>query len=71
MSEGVLPSIERWWPHIDIEFKHEILADLNTPLSESALAQLYGLCGEPAATGSVTLTEREKSYILTQTEFVD
>jgi len=71
MSEGVLPPVERWWPYIDIEFKHEILADLDTPLSEAALAQLSRLCGEPAATGSVTLTEREKSFILTQTEFVD
>ena len=71
MSEIVLPPIERWWPYLDIEFKHEILADLNTPLTAHLLAQVSSLCDEPAVTGSVTLTEREKTFILTQIEFVD
>lgn len=71
MNEGVMPPIERWWPYIDIEYKHEILADLDAPLSEQALTQLSSLCSGPAVTGSVTLSENEKSYIHTQTEFVD
>lgn len=71
MSEFVLPPIERWWPQLDIEFKHEILADLDAPLSAPALAQLVHLCGEDPEAGPAALSEREKAFILTQIEVVD
>ena len=71
MREIVLPAIERWWPHLEIEFKHEILVDLEAPLSSQTLAEVARLCGATIETGPATLSEREREYIRTQIEFVD
>ena len=71
MSEIVLPPIERWWPHLDIAFKHEILANLDAPLTATTLAELASLCGESAVPHPDTLSESEKEFIRTQIEFVD
>jgi len=72
MSNG-LPPIERWWPPLDVTFKHEILADLAAPLSPAAREAVYLLSGTtpPAAEGPVRLTASEQSYIRTQVEAVD
>lgn len=68
-----LPPIERWWPPLDVTFKHEILADLDAPLSPAALEAVYALGGTvpPAGAGAVRLTAAEQSYIRTQVEAVD
>lgn len=71
MSEIVLPPIERWWPHLDIDSKHEILADLDAPLSPKTLAEIARLCDFIIEEGSATLADREKEYIRTQIEVVD
>jgi hypothetical protein len=71
MSEIVLPPIERWWPHLDIDSKHEILADLYAPLSPKTLAEIARLCDFIIEEGSATLADREKEYIRTQIEVVD
>ena len=71
MSEIVLPPIERWWPHLDIDSKHQILADLDTPLSPKTLAEVARLCDSNIEEGPATLSDREKEYIRTQIEVVD
>ena len=71
MSEIVLPPIDRWWPHLDIDFKHEILADLDAPLTPKALAEVARLCDSTFKPGPATLSDPEKDYIRTQIEFVD
>lgn len=73
MSNNGLPPIERWWPPLDVAFKHEILADLDAPLSEAALEAVYALSGKapPAGAGVVRLTVAEQGYIRTQVEAVD
>jgi hypothetical protein len=64
--------IERWWPHLDIEHKHEILSDLDAPLSFAVMDAVTRLSGEPAGeTRGARLSEAEKSYIRTQIETVD
>ncbi len=71
MSEIVLPPIDRWWPYLDIDFKHEILANLDAPLSPKALAEVARLCDSIIEPGPATLSDREKEYIRTQIEVVD
>lgn len=71
MSDTALPPIDRWWPHLEIEFKHEILADLKAPLSDQVLAEVARLSGQPKAPQPMALSEQEKDFILTQIEFVD
>lgn len=73
MGNNGLPPIERWWPPLDVTFKHEILADLDAPLSPAALEAIFVLSGKalPAPAGSVRLTAAEQGYIRTQVEAVD
>ncbi|TFD80351.1 hypothetical protein E3T54_03775 [Cryobacterium sp. Sr8] len=73
MNNNGLPPIERWWPPLDVTFKHEILADLDAQLSPAALAAVYALAGTapPADSGAVRLSSGEQSYIRTQVEAVD
>ncbi|TFB53067.1 hypothetical protein [Cryobacterium tagatosivorans] len=58
---------------LDVTFKHEILADLDAPLSPAALEEVFRLSGKasPDLAGSVRLTAAEQSYIRTQVEAVD
>lgn len=65
--------IEKWWPHVDIKCKHEILTDLDAPLSQTVLEAVAHITGhEPGTQASpVRLSEREKDYIRTQMEPVD
>ena len=71
MSATVLPPIDRWWPHLDIDFKHEILANLDDPLSTEALAEVARLCDSTIEPGPAALSDSEKEYIRTQIEVVD
>ena len=71
MNAPSMPPIELWWPHLDIEFKHEILRDPDAALSQGALAQVYRLCGGQLATSPVFLSASDKDFIRTQTELVD
>jgi hypothetical protein len=73
MRDTGLPPIERWWPHLDVAHKHEILADLDAPLSSAALEAVFRLNGEfqAAEARDIRLSDREKSYIRTQVESVD
>lgn len=72
MSDAAGTPIERWWPHLDIKYKHEILEDLDAPLSSPTLDAVSRLSGDEAtAVRSIHLSESEKSYIRTQVEAVD
>jgi len=71
MSDTAFPAIDRWWPHLDIEFKHEILADLDAPLSRQAVAEVARLCHTADVKHPVALSEQDKGYIRTQIELVD
>lgn len=73
MSDTGLPPIERWWPHLDVAHKHEILADLDAPLSSAALEAVFRLNGEfrAAEARDIRLSDAEKGYIRTQVESVD
>ena len=71
MNAALIPPIELWWPHLDIEFKHEILRNPDAALSQGALAQVYRLSDGEPATSPVYLSASDKDYIRTQTELVD
>ena len=71
MNAAPIPPIELWWPHLDIEFKHEILRNPDAALSQGALAQVYRLSDGELATSPVYLSASDKDFIRTQTELVD
>jgi hypothetical protein len=71
MNAANIPPIELWWPHLDIEFKHEILGDPDAALSQGALAQVYRLSDGELATSPIYLSPADKDFIRTQTELVD
>ena len=71
MNAANIPPIELWWPHLDIEFKHEILGDPDAALSQGALAQVYRLSDGELVTSPIYLTAADKDFIRTQTELVD
>ena len=59
---------ERWWPHLSIEAKHEILADPTAPLSERVRAEIRDRTGaEPPD----RLGAADRAFIETQIEAVD
>ncbi len=59
---------ERWWPHLSIDAKHAILADLEGPLPEAVREEISARTGEPAPE---RLDPSEIAYIRTQVEAVD
>ena len=59
---------ERWWPHLSIEAKHEILADPAAPLSERARAEIADRTGAEAPE---RLGAADVEFIETQIEAVD
>lgn len=59
---------ERWWPHLSIEAKHEILADPAAPLSERARAEIADRIGAEAPE---RLGAADVEFIETQIEAVD
>ena len=73
-----LPPIEVWWPPLSIEFKHQILRDLDAPLSAAALEEIRKRGVEadrPAGADDgydiIKLSPPERGFILTQVEPVD
>ncbi len=75
MSERIV-AIERWWPRLDAERKHEIQADLDAALSALTVAQIaeitaQEITAQQLAGGVWLLTATEKDFIRTQGEPVD
>ena len=56
-----------WWPHLSIDAKHAILADLEGPLPDGVRREIESLGGEP----SERLTDADVQFIRTQIEAVD
>ena len=61
-------AIERWWPHLSIEAKHRLLAELTAPIDAETAAEIESITGAPA---SERLTPAEQRFVLTQIEPVD
>ena len=61
-------AIERWWPHLSIEGKHRLLAELDAPIDAETAAEIASITGEEAPE---RLTPAEQRYVLTQIEPVD
>ncbi|MGW9182986.1 hypothetical protein [Agromyces sp. NPDC055661] len=61
-------AIERWWPHLSIEGKHRLLAELTGPVDAETGAEIESITGEPAPD---RLTPAEQRFVLTQIEPVD
>jgi hypothetical protein len=60
--------IERWWPHLSIEAKHRLLAELDGPVDAETAAEIESLTG---GTAPDRLTPAEQQYVATQIEAVD
>lgn len=59
---------ERWWPHLSIDAKHAILADLEGELPDSVREEISAQVGGEAPE---RLGEADRAYIRTQVEAVD
>ena len=60
--------IERWWPHLSIEAKHRLLAELGADLDAETAAEIEALTG---GTAPERLTPAEQQFVITQIEAVD
>ena len=60
--------IERWWPHLSIEAKHRLLAELDAAIDAETVAEIESLTGGMAPD---RLTLVEQQYVITQIEAVD
>ena len=60
--------IERWWPHLSIEAKHRLLAELDAAIDAETVAEIEALTGGMAPD---RLTLVEQRYVITQIEAVD
>lgn len=70
-SSNTLPPIERWWPELSISAKHSIYRDPRGELSGSVLNEISGISGSDSLTAPRRLSDDQRDYIATQTEFVD
>jgi hypothetical protein len=61
-------AIERWWPHLSIEAKHRLLAELGGPVDDETAAEIESITG---ASAPERLTIAEQQYVRTQIEAVD
>ncbi|WP_448002538.1 hypothetical protein [Agromyces bauzanensis] len=61
-------AIERWWPHLSIESKHRLLAELGGPIDEKTAAEIESITGAGAPE---RLSEAERQFVRTQIEPVD
>lgn len=67
-----LPPIERWWPHLPTVGKHALLADPESPLSESLLHEIAAVAGvEVPLDHDIVLSASDRDFIETQREAVD
>ncbi|RZS68728.1 hypothetical protein EV187_1164 [Agromyces ramosus] len=60
--------IERWWPHLSIEAKHRLLAELDADLDAETVAEIESITGGAAPD---RLTPAEQRFVITQIEAVD
>ena len=60
--------IERWWPHLSIEAKHRLLAELDADLDAETVAEIESLTD---GTAPDRLTPAEQRFVITQIEAVD
>lgn len=68
-----LPSVELWWPHLDIPAKHWLVAHLEDPVPAWITAEISALSHIPDLPSDTeyNLSIRDREYIVTQSEFVD
>lgn len=64
-------AIERWWPPLVAESKHEIQQDLDAALSEETVRRIEAILGREIEREEWLLTSFEKDFIRTQGEAVD
>ncbi|HET6672181.1 MAG TPA: hypothetical protein VFG92_02295 [Agromyces sp.] len=62
------PEIERWWPHLSIDAKHRLLAELDGPVDSETAEEIRSITGGEAPE---RLSLAEQQFVLTQTEAVD
>lgn len=60
--------IERWWPHLSIEAKHRLLAELDGRVDRDTAAEIESITGGEAPE---RLTDAEQLFVMTQIEAVD
>jgi hypothetical protein len=60
--------IERWWPHLSIEAKHRLLAELDAPIDADTADEIQSITGVAAPE---RLTPSEQRFVETQIEAVD
>lgn len=67
-AEGGHADIERWWPHLSIEAKHRLLAELDAPVDPETASEIESITGGDAPD---RLSEAEQRFVRTQIEPVD
>lgn len=60
--------IERWWPHLSIEAKHRLLAELDGSVDPETAAEIESITGGGAPE---RLSDAEQRFVRTQIEPVD
>lgn len=60
--------IERWWPHLSIDAKHRLLAELDGPIDADTAAEIESITGREAPEH---LSAGEQQFVRTQMEAVD
>ena len=61
-------AIERWWPHLSIEAKHRLLAELDGEIDSKTAAEIESITGNVAPE---RLSVAEQQFVRTQIEAVD
>ncbi len=69
--ETQLPPIERWWPALSIDAKHELQGNLDAPVGVAVIAEIEELLGCSITRSEHVLTEADRDFIRTQIEMVD
>jgi len=60
--------IERWWPHLSIDAKHRLLAQLDGPIDAETAAEIESITGGEAP---ARLNAGQQQFVRTQMEAVD
>ena len=60
--------IERWWPHLSIDAKHRLLAELDGPIDTATADEIESITGVEAPE---RLSGAEQQFVRTQMEAVD
>ncbi len=70
---NTMPSVELWWPHLDIPAKHWLMSHMEDPVPSWIITEISNLSHMPdlSADAEYTLSLADRNYIVTQTEFVD